>query len=343
MLTTLVMLGALFAARIGGEDRKAEYWGNKYNVFYVDDDAVGQVWWTITQLRELVRWPLRLDLPMPWRTYIASVGFLLALLGLVALLARRRWTVLTLLAVPFATTVLFNVLGQWPWGLFRTNFYLLPLLLIIAMIGLDEVATGLERLHPRLVMIGGATVALLALAAAPRWWFHFDEKIKRSQTGQSQVRTAIGLLRAAEERQPTSSPTARATLLLDNHACHIFRYYKDHHTETKAAHRDWLESHIAPRCVVPNSDWVAFLEAATGESFWVMNVPRPLQRETAARLRKRCAIRDHHKLGNTSLLYCAALPEPSPAPAPPATPPLSAPIAALAAPDAADDDDDDSP
>ncbi|HEY1100184.1 MAG TPA: hypothetical protein VGF99_14705, partial [Myxococcota bacterium] len=327
VVATFIVLGLLFALRIDGGDRKAEYWGNKYNVFFVGNDVGEQVVWTWKKLRALLRWPGRLDLPSYSLRLFQPVSLALVVVGVVSMLVRRRWRVLVLLVLPFALTLLFNILGQWPWGLFRTNFYLLPLALLIATVGMDQVVDMLVRLHPRLPQVAAVAAAVGFAAAAPRWAFHFDEKITRSQTSESAVHTAMDALRAIEEQTPTTTPPTKPVLLMDNHACGIFRYYKEHHTEASRQHRDWFDAHVDVRCVEPGADWFAFLDAQRATPAWVMTVPRSLRTKTAALLHARCVISHEALLRGTNLVHCA----PQPIPAPAATP---------ASGPAADDDDD---
>ena len=300
-IVTLLVLAALFLARVQSEDRKADYWGKKYDVFFTGDGVVDQLAWLANKTALVAMQPGRLDLSLPSSSVLSAMAGILVVLGLVVLARRRAWEVLGLLVLPVLTALVFNVARQWPWGVFRTNFYLLPTMIILAALGIDGLLPALARLHRRAVTAAVVIVAVGALAAVPAWWSMAAHKSGRHQTGQASVHRAMQLLRAVETTSPT---TTKPVLLLDGHACGLFRYYRDHHRAGVAAHHDWYVAHIDERCSTVGNGWFPVVDSMAGRDFWVMVVQRKHEAQTIKRLRAECIVEHLHKLPGMTLLYC---------------------------------------
>lgn len=166
-VTTLGVLIAMFLARLATKKPATEYWGNKYDVFYVDDEGVlGQVSWFFEKTAELAAFPGYLELPWPpWLIATVKVAsVVLCALGVVALIVRKDWRVVGLLLLPWLPMLLFNAKGAWPYGLFRTNTFMLFYTGMLVAIGIDFVVELVGRLPLRArARAGVAAVGALAL------------------------------------------------------------------------------------------------------------------------------------------------------------------------------------
>jgi len=311
-VVTLVVLALLFMARVQSEDRKADYWGAKYGVFFTGDGVVNHVVWIVNKTAGLAMQPGRLDITSSsFAPVLQGASVVLVVLGVLTLVRRRAWWILVLLTLPLLTTLVFNVARQWPWGVFRTNFYLLPAMILIATIGVDGLLTALSRMHHRARPAVVVVMAIVALACVPHWLTLLARKNGHNQTGQASVHRAMGLLREIETATPTTAtPTMTATtkpvLLLDGHACGLFRYYRDHHAAAMAEHRAWFVEHIDERCGTVGNGWFPVVDSMKGRDFWVMVVQRKHEAKTVRRLRAECVVDHERKLPGMTLLHCKA-------------------------------------
>ncbi|MDP2344024.1 MAG: glycosyltransferase family 39 protein [Deltaproteobacteria bacterium] len=302
----VVVLGLLFWARLQSADRKASYWGSKYGVFFNDNDVVGHLQWLAKKTADLAAQAGELDVVLPWLTPLLQGGAqLLCVVGIVTLLRRRRWWVLLLLLLPLVTTVAFNVARQWPYGPFRTNLYLLSYLIVLAAVGADGVVQLGEQLRRGAGRVLVAVAVVVGIVALPWKPLRLARKGNRNQTAQASVREAMNLLRAAETAAPTAG--AKPILVLDGHACTLFRYYRDHHARS-AELRDWFLEHVDDRCSGQGRKrWYPFLDKVNGQEFWLISAQGSLSKRTLKLLHERCRVTQQVKLRGTFLLHCGKL------------------------------------
>jgi hypothetical protein len=127
------------------------YWGGKYDVFYVADPGHPEdthLGWTLHKYAEVTGLPgMRSKF---WHHVIprASVQlardlngtfwFCLHVLGLLVIAFRRRFYEPLLLVLPLLVSIAFNWLGRFPFGVFRTDLFLLAYIAPIAAIAIDR-------------------------------------------------------------------------------------------------------------------------------------------------------------------------------------------------------------
>lgn len=318
-VVTLVVLGALFMARVGGADRKADYWGRKYDVFFTGHSVVDHVVWLARKTAGLAGQPGDITWPIASAVNVSTaVAGVACVVGVVQLVRRRRFSLLLLLLLPVVTTLVFNVLRQWPWGVFRTNFFLLPGFLVLAAIGVDAVL----KLVPRrsLVVVDWLVLVavIVALLCTPTEVRALRNKGGHSQTGQSDVRAAMTVLKSK-----TASQTAKEPLLLDGHGCSLFKYYRDFHVETSRTLGPAMREHLDDTCAKQGPKaWKRRMQALPNEPFWMLVAQRRLQKRTLSRLHAVCDLDVQRKFGTTLLVHCVPRNVPQElAPTPPAAGP----------------------
>lgn len=298
---TLVVLGALFMARVGGADRKADYWGRKYDVFFTGHSVVEHVVWLARKTAGLIGQPGELAWPVASALQVsAAVAGVACVVGTVQLIRRRRFSLLVLLLLPLLTMLVFNLLRQWPWGAFRTNFFLLPALLVLAAIGVDAVF----KLVPRrsLVIVDGMVVVavVITVLCTPTAVRELRDKGGHSQTGQSDVRAAMSVL-----KEKTATHQAKEPLLLDGHGCSLFKYYRDFHVETSRTLGPAMREHFSESCAKQGRKaWKRQMNALPDEPFWMIVAQRRLQKRTWPQLRAWCTLDVERKFGTTVLVHC---------------------------------------
>ncbi len=303
-VVTLVVLLGLFLARVGSADRKADYWGRKYDVFFTGDSVVDHVVWVVRKTASLAGQPGDIVWPIGVATNVTTaIAGVACALGVLKLVRRRRFPLLVLLLLPVVTTLVFNLLRQWPWGVFRTNFFLLPGVLVLAAIGVDAAL----KLVPRRLLVLVDWLVLVAVVVAllctPGEVNALRNKGGRSQTGQSNMRAAMTALKSK-----TATHTAKEPLLLDGHGCSLFKYYRDFHVETSHTLGPAMREHLDETCAKQGPKaWKRRMNALPSEPFWMIVAQRRLQKRTLARLRTWCDLDVQQKFGTTLLLHCVPL------------------------------------
>lgn len=268
----VAMLIVVYATMLRGlgSEKSENYWGRKYDVFYqpprpppaaddeddeedtkeIEADAGSRVDWTLEKYADLVATPgLRRELwesaaPRALTRELSSVDRLLwvvlHVVGVGALLRRRRYQELLLLVVPLVCAVVCNAVGLWPFGAFRTNLFLCVYVLLLAAIGIDELAAGSTARSLAL------SAALAVTNVAPGFALGFDwHAEKHIWTRNHRERELLETLRAQRERDLKDDPASPpAALLLDPHTFVSHDFYLDVHPETRPKHRAFFRKHF---------------------------------------------------------------------------------------------------
>lgn len=321
---TMVVLLLLFAGRIANKTKDTGFWGRKYDVFYVGRRGfTGKISWLWDHTIDVAAFPAALaDNHLP--TAIVS-GALVALVavGAIVLLVRRRFQIAILLLMPWLVTIVFNVLGQWPYGLFRTNLFLLLYTLGVLVAGTTVVLRGVAALAGRLskaapyaqsMLTQGAPVVLVVVAGALLWPEAptvFRHKAEGTLTAESSVRAAMEAILAAEQTHPhhdvVDGERWRTRLLLDGHACSTLGYYSEDHVATRDRFGPALATDFEVACgPVGARGWRRFLDSHQGEPAWIISAKRDTLGPTRQLMAARCVLEHNaHLPESTLLLRCA--------------------------------------
>jgi hypothetical protein len=302
---TLAELAVIFALRLADKDPHPEYWGRAYGVFFLGDSVVDGFVWYATRTAELVSSvsSLRFVFGRPDLAF-EPVALSLFVLGVVALLARRarrRSLQPLVLLLPWLIFVVFNVAGQWPYGLFRTNIFILAYAVVIATVGLDELLAVLQARAPRVERVLAAVVVALALLALPVEPARFASKGRGTLTANSDVVRAVRLVEAA-----ASDAVAPPFLAVDGQACSTLSFYRDHHTTLRGELATSSSSAATVCSKGRDPGWRLLLDevVAAGHSFFVVNAKRSTARHTAAVFAQRCLRWQRTAVGPTTVLWC---------------------------------------
>jgi hypothetical protein len=163
--------------------------------------------------------------------------------GLVALALKRRELLWVLLA-PLLVTVLANFVGKWPLGAFRTNLYITPYVLPIALIGADFLGSTPKR--------GLALGSLVfALCLLPGFAFGFDlHGHKRLFTRDHYQREVIAKLKAYRERQLVEDDDkSPIPLWMEAHTYLSHMYYLRDHPKTGPKYRPFFDTQFRTKRV----------------------------------------------------------------------------------------------
>jgi hypothetical protein len=275
---TLAVLAVIWLARISGEDANSEYWGDKYDVFYVGGSRAAEAAWLARKTLDVAAFPASVDVAVLTGSReaaaVAAVGIVsigLCVIGGLSLLARRRWALAAIWIGPWAVVLALNVLGLWPWGVFRTNLFMLAYaigLLCHGLLALGDRISALGAIPRRSAALG---LALVALAAFPLNASSFATKPGSTGAITSSVRTAMERIYAIDGG---SESRAQQTIALDTHACYIFRYYAEDHAESKRTFSTFFASPRYKAACAPGGtrpeQWTAHLNNR-GPFQWVLS------------------------------------------------------------------------
>jgi hypothetical protein len=229
-LALLLVFYSKIADGLGNVDRSMEYWGNKYDVFFVhgSDQGSSRVGWVAARFYDLAGMlGMRRDL---WRSAELSSETLASLrsfeavawavvcgAGLVALVYQRRIVHAVVLVAPLLVLTAFNYFGYWPLGAFRTNLFTIMYFAGLAGCAFDwQLAERVVywQLAPAFVLV---VLPFLTLG--------------RSSHARKEVLTAQGVVPLAAQELinlPSAGSTNRV-LALDDKVCEPWRYYMKYH------------------------------------------------------------------------------------------------------------------
>jgi hypothetical protein len=172
---------------------------------------------------------------------------------------RRRWREAALIALPLAMLWIFNALGFWPMGAFRTNVFAIIYTTAVAAMAFDVPDSGSGRW---LAPIPTLVVVILPLLAFERVWhsrklaFTYDSRFPRL------------IERLVDLRQSRG----KAPLILDRRSCPLWRFYTMYHPRTSAAYTPLLTQSYEPICLTDDSKIPATLAetATTKQAVWIV-------------------------------------------------------------------------
>lgn len=224
-VTMIVLLYFCFwrAVDVGPGARDTVFWGTKYDVFHEAGSGEGLLHWVARKYLELAAFPaarrevwlkdgvLRAPVAAWLSLAYAAVWVLLHGAGAVLLVRERRRAAFTLLFAPIITLLAFNLLGLWPFAVFRTNLFLLAYACLIA-------AFGVGLLRP---LSEQEAAPLLLAVVLPLVAFERDWHAHKRWAGESGFFEVTHELLRREGRFHGQSDA----LVLDHWACTVFRYY----------------------------------------------------------------------------------------------------------------------
>lgn len=284
-----------YLARVRGRMPKPDYWGTKYDVFYVGTSPGDHVLWLLRKSWEVASFPARLVtfwLDRSASELLALVVVACCVIGVVVILAGRRWHIAGLWLSPWIVTIVLNVFRRWPYGAFRTDLFLLAYSLLLALVGLDALQRWRStprtaaRLRPALAV--PLLAALCVLVFFPSDLDYFASGKSSHVAGNCHARRAIEVIYQAEHDQPP--PATKRLILLDPQAYEVYAYYRNNHAETSQRYRRFLRERYR-RCCSDESLNEAIDRAAAG-GFWLLACGPRSAAPARRRALRRCAAVD---------------------------------------------------
>jgi hypothetical protein len=183
-------------------------------------------------------------------------------MGLMVIVWRRRFREGALIVLPLLVLWVFNALGHWPMGAFRTNVFTLVYTTAIAGMAFD-VPEG-DRVR-WLAAVPTLIVVALPLFLFERIWherkhaFAYDSQLPKLMQRLVDVRQKVG----------------KAPLILDRRTCQPWRFYTQFHPTTSKAYAQKLKEGYDDRCLTDDSDIRAALvnTATPRQAAWIVLHP----------------------------------------------------------------------
>jgi hypothetical protein len=299
-LAGILLLYVRVWRHIDGTSYGAAYWGGKYGVFLTDNrnsdtgpQPAAAVVWLWQKFAELFAGPAfakpdwRIVAPYPLtRELQAAHGLVYGPLFLLGAFSawRRSESWVVLLCGPLLVLAAFNVLGRWPFGLFRVNLFTLVYTLPTPLLALDDwVTSGTPKMVTR-------PMAVAAFVLVPRLSFSPplpSIKVSRPWMAHSELRHVLRRL----EAEPTEG---RPLLLADYYTFQCLPFYEALYPR---AHRSKLEARFRARRTMTVADVARALKATRDATVWVVVSRQGFVAPTRQLLYEQCQAVDEFDFG----------------------------------------------
>lgn len=251
----LVIVGALLAQYWfiwrHLESDAPSYWGHKYNVFYVESTEQSHLAWWFGRYADLAAFPglrhkywdatwLSLQKLKQIGHVDSEIWWAIHAVGLAVLVVRKRFRDAVLLLMPFATITLLNTLGQWPFGAFRANLFLLTYSAAIAGMAFDWHLAATYR------WFNVAPVVVLLFVPLCLFDRNWNER-KRALSFDGDLALVLNKLVELEPEAPRGRH-AKTILFLSGGTCSPYQYYSTEHPSTSRRLGRKLKRNFEVRC-----------------------------------------------------------------------------------------------
>jgi hypothetical protein len=254
------------------QDKAEAKWGDKYDVFYVPNEAQSRAAWTLDKYVDVaalpgigrVRWETNKlsERALERLGNVDRAGWLaLHVIGLLWLLRQKRFREVAWLWSPILVMLLFNVFGRWPAGAFRVNAGIVPFTLFLAGFGLDA-ATALKPPLARPLLAFGALLTLgPALLMRPDWF-------------QKGTFARPGRFGEVFEVLVASKPRSQRVVLMENGSCRPWTYYSGFDTGLDADMTARIRKRFRKNCTGGALAKGIYALARQRADFWVLLTDR---------------------------------------------------------------------
>jgi hypothetical protein len=153
-----LIAGFLWSHIETGTRQTAQFYGNKYQTFYVGDDLLEQLGWYFQKTGELIYRSLEAKVflfpSVNLSPFLTGIYSLFYLAGLVVYALRKKYEYLLLFLLPVLVAVSFNFLGLIPYGPDRVNLYLFAYFPLPALLAVDSLYSMKSKALKALFSIG---------------------------------------------------------------------------------------------------------------------------------------------------------------------------------------------
>jgi len=112
----------------------------QYGVFPIDKTSIAAISWYVRNTLEILSWPGALHSNFESTTLATATFFSISsIAGVISFLKEKQYLTLFLLSSAVIFSAIANMIGSWPYGVFRTNLFFIPGILLILCYGLDRI------------------------------------------------------------------------------------------------------------------------------------------------------------------------------------------------------------
>lgn len=298
-------LAAIFFLRIAGTRRRHTEgrFTDKYDVFFAGDGWLEHARWLLQKTLDVAAFPAQLN-PFfePGSVARAALGWIhvAAAIAGCAYLIKKRSALAVIIAGTWLTAIVLVMAKVWPYGVFRTNLYLLAYSTLLVLCGLQYLADWASaRAATRAVVLGlGAAYALLI--------FPYDLASAAQKTAggdTAATRQSLEIIKAHEEAQPSKG---KPLLLMDGLSCSPVGYYTADHASASAVLGDFVRRKMEAVCVGRGTTPLQRrIKRSLRRGFWLM-VSKSVNIDTLLAYAKERCTPDvlQHLPGPSLLLHC---------------------------------------
>ena len=255
----------------------------------------------LAKTAEIAAFPARLVWFLPVDAAAGVVSSALCAFAFIVMVIRREGRLLALLVLPWYVVLVFNVLGLWPYGVFRTNLFLLFYSLTLVCYALDISLRFIQSRADFMRLPFVFVLVVLFVIVLPLDSGALRDKGASGFARSSYVQTAMQDLYT---RVAINGEDRHLTLVLDGHACTVFRYYLDYHESGLGSDaRQWFRESVSIKCKPFLEDnYLRALREHAGEVFWIIVDKPPLIALTITELQNLCDFHIRHNYDDHTLL-----------------------------------------
>jgi hypothetical protein len=307
-------LGAIFLFRLKGtsEQRDPTHFGAKYDVFYMGDGGVlDHALWLLRNTAEVAAFPARLG-PFLERGPGAQAAFewlhaSACLAGCAYLVKKRAFFSLAAWLGTWLTAIGLATARVWPYGVFRTNLYLLAYTFLFVLCGVQLAWEWARERNLASKLALGLALAYVALVFP----YRLSKAAEKTAGGATaSVRKSLETIKAYEA---AAAPwEGRGPLLiLDGLSCAPFKYYTRDHATARGELRDFFRKRMKSECMGRGTKRLRYrVNRSLKRGFWLIVSKATYIEPMAEYVRERCTPDVLQNLpGPTLLAHCAPQPD----------------------------------
>lgn len=302
-------LGAIFLLRLKdtGEQRDSAHFGTKYDVFYMGDGGVLEhARWLLDNSIEVATFPARSGALLeraPAQAVFEWVHVAACIAGCAYLVHRRKFFALAAWVGTWLTAIVLAATHVFPYGVFRTNLYLLAYALLFVSCGVQYAWEGARERQVASKVALGLALAYVALV------FPYDLAKAAEKTAGGATASVRKSLQTIKSYEEAGAPWVGKgpLLILDGLSCGPFKYYTRDHVDARAELDRFFPKRMKAACTGRGMARMrGKVKRSLKRGFWLIVSKKPYIEPMKEFVRERCAPDVLLDLpGPTLLAHCA--------------------------------------
>ncbi|MFC2155582.1 glycosyltransferase family 39 protein [Acidobacteriota bacterium] len=249
LIAILVIVSIFFQYRLfwSKSDKKSlDYYWIERGAFYTEavSPNINYPFWIVSKTKDMVipfslneiseKIPDFVKLPIEW------IIFLLFFISVLFFYKRRKPMLFIVFITPLIIVVFFNLLSVWPLGNYRVNIFLIPMIIVLLMVSVDNLVVNCRRVKGALV--GGFAFLILLLLQLPS----YTGNLKRAVPVEMpipQIMEIIHEKHAAGIKDP-SMGFEKIDICLSKRSEPAWMYYTKHHLPSLKKYKNFFADYF---------------------------------------------------------------------------------------------------